>query len=158
MDALGQIGNVQDAFLAGVHKKATAQVSAIQKIGQLGQGSQREGADMEKVRQAGQDFEAFFVGQMMEQMMAGIESDSMFGGGQGEDVWRSMLNQEYGKEVAKSGRLGIADHVMATMLQAQEERTVAQKATAAPAPTNPNTTAPETAAAAAAGSLIRREE
>ena len=58
--------------------------------------------------------------------MAGIESDPVFGGEQGEEMWRSMLNQEYGKEVAKSGRLGIADHVMTAMLKAQEERTVAQ--------------------------------
>ena len=158
MDALGQIGNAQDVFLAGVHKQATAKNSAVQKIGQVAQGPHHENANMEKVRQAGQDFEAFFVGQMMEQMMAGIESDSMFGGGQGEEVWRSMLNQEYGKEVAKTGRLGIADHVMTAMLQAQEQRTVAQQAYAAPALTNPESPSQETAAAAAVGSLIRREE
>jgi hypothetical protein len=33
-----------------------------------------------------------------------------------------MMNQEYGKELAKSGKLGIADHVMRGMLLAQEQR------------------------------------
>jgi Rod binding domain-containing protein len=88
-----------------------------------------------KVREAAQKFEAFFVGQMMEYMSAGIKADDTFGGGQAEETWRSMLNQEYGKEIAKSGRLGIADMIGKEMLKMQEKRSAAATAqTAAPAP------------------------
>ena len=38
-------------------------------------------------------------------------------------MWRSMMNQEYGKQIVKSGGLGIANQVMASMIKAQEERT-----------------------------------
>ena len=80
------------------------------------------GAEEKKLRETAKEFESFFVGQMMEHMMAGIEPDPNFGGGHGEQMWRSMLNQEYGKELAKSNKLGIADHVMRGMLMAQEQR------------------------------------
>lgn len=76
----------------------------------------------EKMKQAAQSFEAFFVGQMMEYMSAGIKADGVTGGGQAEDTWRSMLNQEYGKQIAQSGRLGIANSVMQAMIQLQEKR------------------------------------
>jgi len=38
-------------------------------------------ADPAEARRAAQDFEAFFVAQIMEQMFAGVEPDAMFGGG-----------------------------------------------------------------------------
>ena len=41
----------------------------------------------------------------MNYMTAGMKTDEMFGGGHGEDMWRTMLNQEYGKEIAKRGGL-----------------------------------------------------
>src|SRR5438874_976374 len=68
-------------------------------------------ANLKKVKDAAQQFEAFFVGQMFESMSGDLEPDAVFGGGHGEEMWRSMLNQEYGKEVAKGGRLGVADNV-----------------------------------------------
>ena len=86
------------------------------------------GANMKKVKKAAQDFEAFFVGSMMESMTSEMQPDEVFGGGHGEEMWRSMLNQEYGKEVAKGGKLGIASNVMSAMLKMQEERTKAQQA------------------------------
>jgi Rod binding domain-containing protein len=110
----------------------------------------------QKAKQAGQQFEAFFVGQMMEYMMSGIKSDPTFGGGQAEETWRSMLNQEYGKEISKSGQLGIGSMITKTILQAQEHGSAAAAANATPA--TPDAAdeialAAEPQAAAAAGSL-----
>lgn len=78
------------------------------------------GADPERLRDAAQEFEGFFLSMMMEQMFAGIETDGPFGGGQGERVFRSMLNQEYGKAIASQGGVGIADTVYRQMLALQE--------------------------------------
>src|SRR5262249_19084764 len=100
-----------------------------------------------------QQFEGFFVGQMMENMMAGIEADPMFGGGSAEETWRSMLNQEYGKQVAKSNKLGISDMVMKAMLKAQEERTAAANGQPAPAAQAETHTDPLRIAGAAASSV-----
>lgn len=74
-------------------------------------------ADMKKVAQ---DFEAFFLAQAFEPMFADINPEAPFGGGPGEDIWRSMQTQEYGKAVAKQGGIGIADHVLEQMIRMQE--------------------------------------
>jgi flagellar protein FlgJ len=141
MDPISLLGNAQNAYTAGLQKQAVAQADAVRGVPK--RGTPDATPDMKKVHETAEKFEAFFVGQMMEHMMAGIESDPMFGGGHGEDMWKSMLNQEYGKEIAKSGKLGIADHVMRGMLQAQEQRTAAATALAAvpQAPAATDTTA-----------------
>lgn len=77
--------------------------------------------DSKKARVAAESFEAFFISQFLEHMYAGIKTDGMFGGGQGENVYRSMMMQEYGKAIAKSGGIGIADTVYQSILQIQEQ-------------------------------------
>ena len=77
-------------------------------------------ADAAKARAAAENFEAFYLSQTFEQMFQDVEPDSMFGGGQGEKVFRSMLFQEYGKAVAKSGGIGLADAVQREILKLQE--------------------------------------
>ncbi len=76
--------------------------------------------DMAKMRKAAEDFEAFFISQMYQHMFAGVKTDGYFGGGHAEQVWRSMLIDEYGKITAKSGGIGIADSVMQFMLKTQQ--------------------------------------
>ena len=53
-------------------------------------------------------------------MFEGISTDGMFGGGNGEKVFRSLLINEYGKAMAKTGTVGIADYVMKSILEMQE--------------------------------------
>ena len=74
------------------------------------------------IRKTAQDFEAFFVTQAFESMFAGLNSDPMFGGGQGEAVFRSLLLQEYGKAAARAGGFGIADAVQREMIRIQEAK------------------------------------
>jgi Rod binding domain-containing protein len=144
MDTASLIG--QNAFGAALQKQTAAFGSADKQKSIAGMST----ADQKKVQKAAQDFEGFFVGQMMESMTEGLQTDAYFGGGHGEDMWRSMLNQEYGKEVAKSGRLGVASSVMTSMLRAQEERTRAQTQAAAPDVAAAQTTDADTLANAAA--------
>ncbi len=67
-----------------------------------------------------QGFEEMFATQLLQPMFAGIGVNETFGGGHGEEMMRSFLTQEYGKMVAKSGKLGIAAQVKAQILHAQE--------------------------------------
>ena len=73
-----------------------------------------------QIHQAATDFEAMFMTSMLESMSAGIKTDKTFGGGQAEQMYRSLMNQEYGKAVASRDTLGIADAVEKEMLQIQE--------------------------------------
>jgi Rod binding domain-containing protein len=74
----------------------------------------------EAVRSTAEDFEAFFISQMLDHMFAGIKTDGLFGGGAGEDTYRGLLNQEYGKAIARSGGIGLADTVTREILKMQE--------------------------------------
>ena len=72
-------------------------------------------------RKAAEEFESFFMTQMLEHMFEGIETDGYFGGGYGEGVYRSMMLQEYGRILARAGGIGIADMVSRELVNLQEQ-------------------------------------
>ena len=72
-----------------------------------------------RVKEAAKDFEAVFITQMLSHMFSGLDVDPMFGGGQGEEMFRSMMVEEYGKQMAEQGGMGIADHVQAKLIEMQ---------------------------------------
>lgn len=74
----------------------------------------------EKIRKSAQEFEAFFLSQMVGHMFEGIDVNAQFGGGQGEAVYRSLMVQEYGRTLSKAGGVGIADMVGREMMRMQE--------------------------------------
>jgi Rod binding domain-containing protein len=76
--------------------------------------------DLAKVEEAAKEFEAVFVAEMMKPMFEGIATDGAFGGGKGEEVFRGMLIQEYGKILSQTGNIGIADSVKEEMIRMQE--------------------------------------
>lgn len=73
-----------------------------------------------RAREAAEEFEAQFLSVFAESMFAGIKTDGPFGGGQGEAVFRSLLIQEYGAGMAKTGGIGVADQVYREILKLQE--------------------------------------
>ena len=77
-------------------------------------------AQMQKINAAAEDFEADFLSQMMGNMFEGVQTDPMFGGGESEDIYRSMMIDEYGKMISKAGGIGLADHVKRQLLTLQE--------------------------------------
>jgi Rod binding domain-containing protein len=77
-------------------------------------------------RKAAESFEAFFISQMLADMFTGVETDPLFGGGPGETIFRSLMIDEYGKAVASSGGIGIADSVMREIVRLQEADTNAR--------------------------------
>jgi Rod binding domain-containing protein len=82
----------------------------------LGQ-APRSSAALDKTAQ---DFEAMFMTQMLSQMWSGVDVDPVFGGGHGEEMFRSLMIEEQGKAIARSGGLGIATQVKAQLLRLQE--------------------------------------
>ena len=77
-------------------------------------------ANAQALRQAAEDFEAVFLAQMLSPMFETLPSDSLFGGGPGENIYRSLMVEEYGKAIARSGGVGIADQVERELLRIQE--------------------------------------
>ena len=73
-----------------------------------------------QAEKAARDFEAVFLGQMLKHIFSGIETDPVFGGGHGETVFRGLLIDEIGKQIADTGGIGIADRVRQDLLRVQE--------------------------------------
>jgi peptidoglycan hydrolase FlgJ len=74
----------------------------------------------DRIKQTAEAFEASFIAQMLRPMFEGVSTDAPFGGGEAEATWRGFLLDEMGKQVARAGGVGLADHVMAQMIQMQE--------------------------------------
>ena len=77
-------------------------------------------ADEEKIDKSAKDFEAMFLTQMLNHMFQGIKTDGPFGGGKGEEIWRSFMIQEYGKSIVGAGGIGLAQQVKQELLSLQE--------------------------------------
>ncbi len=76
-----------------------------------------------RIQKAAQDFEAMALGQMLAPMFETVDaSKGAFGGGSGEQAWQPMMVNEIGKQMAKSGGVGLARPVMEQMLRMQEAR------------------------------------
>lgn len=70
---------------------------------------------------AAQDFEAAFLAEMLK--TAGVNAvSSSFGGGAGEDAFASFLTAEYGRLIAETGGVGLAEQVFETLSQRTQAR------------------------------------
>ena len=76
--------------------------------------------DPAAAKRTAQEFEGVFLSQFLGQMFDGISADGPFGGGQGEMMFRSLMLDEYGKQIAAQGGIGLADAVTRELLKTQE--------------------------------------
>jgi len=77
-------------------------------------------ADASKAASAARDYESVFIAQLLGSMFSGIKTDGMFGGGQGEEMFRSMMIDQYAKGIANQGGFGLAAHMQAELLKHQQ--------------------------------------
>lgn len=76
-------------------------------------------ARKQNARSKAEEFESVFLKTFVEQMFAGIKTDGPFTGGSAEGIYRSMMSDQYAKTLAKSGGIGLADHMYAEILKTQ---------------------------------------
>lgn len=88
----------------------------IAKMGLAAKGKS-SAAQIDKVAE---EFEAQFISQMLENMFATIPVSEELGGGFGEEMYRSLIVNEYGKIISQTGGVGMADHVKREILRTQE--------------------------------------
>lgn len=103
----------QTAIAQTSHNLATSKTaSAISHI-------QNSKASTDKAAIAAKEFEAVYISQMLTHMFDGIKTDGMFGGGNAEDIYRSMLTEEYGKMISQTGGIGLSDAVQSSIINMQ---------------------------------------
>ena len=75
-----------------------------------------------KTRAKAVEFEAMFLNTMFSQMTTGVKGEGPYGDTTGTGAWRSMLTDEYSKNLAKSGGIGISNDVFRTLIMQQANR------------------------------------
>lgn len=117
--AVDDISSPVDTTLASASANtayAGAQASSVQA---QAAGLYHKGMTHAQMQKTADDFESMFLSEMLKPMFDGIQADPMFGGGEGENQWQSLMLDQYGKTMVAHGGVGIAKQVMKVMLQAQ---------------------------------------
>jgi flagellar protein FlgJ len=68
-------------------------------------------------KKVARDFESMFIGIMFKSMRETVGKDSLTGGGHGEEMYRSMLDQEYAKAAGEGQGLGLAGIIEKELLK-----------------------------------------
>jgi len=102
------------------------------------------GKTLDATKKAAKEFESVFVAQFLGSMFEGISTDGMFGGGQGEQMFRSLMLEQYGKKISDQGGFGLADSITRTLQTHQDaqQRARVEAAAKAEGKTDTATTTP----------------
>jgi Rod binding domain-containing protein len=79
-----------------------------------------QGLSAERIKAVGEEFEAVFLSNMMEEMFTGVEEDNPFASGPGASAWRSMRTEQFARSIAAAGGIGLAEHVQRQLIALQE--------------------------------------
>ena len=72
-----------------------------------------------QIAKTAKDFEASFLSVMLQEMFKGVKQSEPFGGGQGEEMFKSFMSEAMAKQMANQGGVGLAKTVQAEMLKMQ---------------------------------------
>lgn len=72
-----------------------------------------------RAKDAAQKFEGQFLSIMLQQMFEGVKTDGPFGGGVGEEMFRSVMTEQMGKQMARAGGIGLSDTIQREILKLQ---------------------------------------
>jgi Rod binding domain-containing protein len=78
--------------------------------------------DAAKAEWAAKEYESVFISQFLGSMFSGIKTDGITGGGQGEEMFRSLMVNEYAKGLQQRGGFGLAAQMKAQLLKHQEAK------------------------------------
>lgn len=79
-----------------------------------------EPGQLNRLKQQAEDLEGVFLNLLTKEMFATVKSENGFGGGFGEETWRSMQAEQLANTMAQNGGLGIADQLLGDMIAMQE--------------------------------------
>ena len=80
--------------------------------------SPQEAAKRAQIKQTASEFEASFLSVMLGQMFKDVNTTE-FGGGHGEEMFKSFMTDAMAKQMTRSGGVGLSDTVAKEMLKLQ---------------------------------------
>jgi Rod binding domain-containing protein len=79
-----------------------------------------KGLDAAKAAAVSKEYESVFISQFLGSMFSGIKTDGITGGGQGEEMFRSLMVDQYAKSLTQRGGFGLAAHMQAELMKHQQ--------------------------------------
>jgi Rod binding domain-containing protein len=73
-----------------------------------------------KAASVSKEYESVFISQFLGSMFSGIQTDEITGGGQGEEMFRSLMVDQYAKGITARGGFGLAAHMQSELLKHQQ--------------------------------------
>ncbi len=87
----------------------------------LAQATKTPDLNMRKINETAEEFEAMFISEMFKPMFESVKVNETFGGGKGEEIFSGFLRDEYGKMLAQTGGIGIAELVKQQLIEMQSK-------------------------------------
>ena len=106
--------------LAGDDAAEKARLLQLRKSGADGLSEKQR----QQAKKVSQEFEGLFIGMMMKSMRATVGANPINDGGHGEDVYRSMLDQQYVDAAIKRGGFGLAKQIEQEIIRQESKKTV----------------------------------
>lgn len=125
MSALSTLSTYVPSFgAAAASVKSAAQAvkaaaSSAEGAAQEAVSAAKDAAKRAKIADTAKTFESSFMSVMMQQMFEGVKTSEPFGGGNGEEMFKSVLTDAMSKEVTKAGGIGLAATIQREMLKMQ---------------------------------------
>ena len=102
-----QAATLANAMLAKTQRNDLLD-AATQKLQQAASGSLSKG----EAKKVASDFETLFISQMMEHMFSGDSlGESLFGNAETDEIYQSMMVDQYAKKIVEGGGIGIAAYI-----------------------------------------------
>lgn len=76
-----------------------------------------KGKDLKKLKEASQEFEAYFINMLFKEMRKTIQEGGLVEKSQARSTFENMLDEEMSKNMSKQGGLGLADMIYNNMVR-----------------------------------------
>lgn len=112
-----EIANLPNISLAQQHATLGKQDETLKKISRV------DPEDAKKIKAVARDFEAVFLELMLKSMRNTVPKSELIDGGNGEEIFRSMLDSEYAKAMSQQDSYGgIAQAIEKDLLKTMENQ------------------------------------
>ncbi|MCX6107114.1 MAG: rod-binding protein [Proteobacteria bacterium] len=78
-------------------------------------------SDRTTIKQAAEDFESLFLNIVLKSMRDTVQKSGLIDGGNAEEIYSSMLDDEYAKMMAAQRHTGLADNIESFLLTSQAQ-------------------------------------
>lgn len=85
--------------------------------------------EMGKLKGLSQEYESFFMKQVVDAMRKTVPKDGYLNGGNAEEIYKGMMDEKLSEQMAKSGGSGIAENLYNTFSKAYLASIKAEKKT-----------------------------